>query len=87
MLQAQVPADQLANPRANAQAFTVLVDCRHPWDGNDWTAGDGSSMSRESIFCAVRCGKSIERQARQRWNALDDDSARCHSPGRRCGNL
>ena len=50
MMQAQVPADQLANPPANAQAFTVLSTAGIHGTATIWTAGDGSNMSRESIL-------------------------------------
>lgn len=47
---AQVPADQLAKPPANAQVFTILSTAGTNGKGYIWTASDGSHMSRESIL-------------------------------------
>ena len=49
-MQAQVPADQLAKPPADAQAYTVLSTAGTHGKSAIWTAGDGSHMSRESIL-------------------------------------
>ena len=49
-IQAQVPADQLARPPADAQAFTILSTAGTHGNSTIWTAGDGSHMSRESIL-------------------------------------
>ena len=49
-MQAQVPADQLAKPPADAQAFTILSTSGTNGKATIWTAGDGSNMSRESIL-------------------------------------
>src|SRR5690242_7288983 len=49
-VQAQVPADQLAKPPADAQAFTILSTSGTNGKAAIWTAGDGSLMSRESIL-------------------------------------
>ncbi len=49
-MQAQVPADQLAKPPADAQAYTVLSTAGTHGKATIWTAADGSNMSRESIL-------------------------------------
>ncbi len=48
--QTPVPADQLAKPPADAQAFTVLSTSGTNGKSFLWTAADGSRMSRESIL-------------------------------------
>jgi imidazolonepropionase-like amidohydrolase len=48
-IQAQVPVDQLAQPPANAQRFTILSTAGTHGKAAIWTAPDGSLMSRESI--------------------------------------
>ena len=47
---AQVPADQLAKPPADAHAFTILSTSGTNGKAAIWIAGDGSLMSRESIL-------------------------------------
>ncbi|HEY0702700.1 MAG TPA: amidohydrolase family protein [Candidatus Acidoferrales bacterium] len=49
-LRAQVPADQLVKPSADAQAFTVLSTSGTNGKAFVWAAADGSRMSRESIL-------------------------------------
>ena len=49
-IQAQVTADQLAKPPADAQAFTILSTAGTHGKATIWTTGDGSNMSRESIL-------------------------------------
>jgi imidazolonepropionase-like amidohydrolase len=49
-MQAQVPADQLAKPPADAQAFTILSTAGIHGKSAIWKAADGSLMSRESIL-------------------------------------
>ncbi|HEY2860052.1 MAG TPA: amidohydrolase family protein [Terracidiphilus sp.] len=46
---AQVPADQLAKPPAGAQEFTVLSTSGTNGKSYNWTAEDGSLMSRSSV--------------------------------------
>jgi len=48
-IQAQVPVDQLAQPPADAQSFTVLSTAGTHGKAAIWKAPDGSLMSRESI--------------------------------------
>jgi imidazolonepropionase-like amidohydrolase len=48
-IQAQVPVDQLAQPPANAQRFTVLSTAGTHGKAAIWKTPDGSLMSRESI--------------------------------------
>jgi imidazolonepropionase-like amidohydrolase len=48
-LTAQVPADQLAKPPAGAQEFTVLSTSGTNGTSYNWTAADGSLMSRTSV--------------------------------------
>ncbi|HLH09059.1 MAG TPA: amidohydrolase family protein [Terriglobales bacterium] len=47
---AQVPADQLAKPPADAQHFTILSTSGTNGKAALWTTADGTRMSRESIL-------------------------------------
>jgi hypothetical protein len=46
---AQTPADQLAKPPAGAQEFTVLSTSGTNGKSYNWTAPDGSLMSRSTV--------------------------------------
>jgi imidazolonepropionase-like amidohydrolase len=48
-LSAQVPADQLAKPPAGAQEFTIMSTAGTNGKSYNWTAKDGSLMSRSSM--------------------------------------
>jgi imidazolonepropionase-like amidohydrolase len=49
-LRAQVPADQLAKPPANAQAYSIVSTAGSHGKAFIWTADDGSKMSRDSML-------------------------------------